>query len=98
MQTLHDWITNCKSSDDNEAVAIARAILSALEVHVVENYDGYGNGRQPDAMPMTELQAKALESARRRRAEELKAMAEFAKTLKQAKRMRRKTIVDPASM
>ena len=88
MEVLHEWIS---SQEDAKRKIAMEGVVRALESHVVDDSDGYQLGNTYMATtqidkPLTAWEVEALKNARARRAAEIKAMKEFEKQFKLAKK------------
>lgn len=86
MEIMHEWLLEHEGGDA-ERIRIVQGILSALESHVADGYDGSSIGRAYGAIgTLTEQEEQALRSVRARREQKKKEMAAFAKELEREKR------------
>lgn len=86
MEIMHEWLQEHEGGHA-ERIGIVQGILSALESHVVDGYDGSSIGRAYGAIgTLTEQEEQALRSVRARSEQKKKEMAAFAKELEREKR------------
>lgn len=91
MEVLHEWL-NEHQDGDRERVLIVERVLSALESHVVQGYDGSSVGRPYGANlgQLTAQEVEALRSVRERAEQQEKERQAFAKEVEREMKKRRR--------
>ncbi len=86
MEILHEWLIE-NGSGDPERIKIVEGILSALESHVVDGYDGSSIGRAHGVLgTLTNQEEQALRSVTARSEQKKKEMQAFAKEVERERR------------
>lgn len=94
MEIMHEWLLEHEGGDA-ERIRIVQGILSALESHVVDGYDGSSIGRAYGVLgTLTSQEEQALRSVRARAEQKNKEMAAFAKEVEREirKQQRKKRV------
>jgi len=91
MEVLHEWL-NEHQDGDRDRVLIVERVLSALESHVVQGYDGSSVGRPYGANlgVLTDQEVEALRSVRQRAEQKEKERQGFAKEVEREMRKQRR--------
>lgn len=86
MSALDEWAVDHKDDPQkSEHMSVVKYILDALESHIVEGSNGWAIGNPPEK-PSSTIELEAIELIRIRHAQKLKAMEEFARSIKLAQR------------